>query len=146
MQVPFASPLKTSRRPWPARKAARHRVEMSQACAARVERITRIIRDSRILGLDRFHRARQFRRQAAFGLGLAQDHIQYCRTSAGGASNPADISFVGHQKQMADLIRAIETGDEPLINGEEGRKSVEIVRAIYESARTGTRVKLPISL
>ncbi|PPL03126.1 Gfo/Idh/MocA family protein [Parapedobacter indicus] len=66
--------------------------------------------------------------------------------SAGGASNPADISFVGHQRQMADLIRAIETGDEPFINGEEGRKSVEIVRAIYESARTGTRVKLPISL
>src|SRR5690606_39713466 len=62
--------------------------------------------------------------------------------SAGGASNPADISFVGHQRQMADLIRAIETGDEPFINGEEGRKSVEIVRAIYESARSGNRVKL----
>jgi len=40
------------------------------------------------------------------------------------------------------MIRAIETGDEPFINGEEGRKSVEIVRAIYESARSGNRVKL----
>ncbi len=63
--------------------------------------------------------------------------------SKGGASNPADISFVGHQKQMEDMIRAIETDQEPAINGEEGRKSVEIVRAIYESARTGTRVNLP---
>ncbi len=63
--------------------------------------------------------------------------------SVGGASNPADISFVGHQRQIEDMIRSIETDDEPFINGEEGRKSVEIVRAIYESARSGNRVKLP---
>jgi UDP-N-acetyl-2-amino-2-deoxyglucuronate dehydrogenase len=62
--------------------------------------------------------------------------------SHGGASNPADISFVGHQKQIEDMIHSIETGDEPLINGEEGRKSVEIVMAIYESARSGKTVKL----
>ncbi len=62
--------------------------------------------------------------------------------AAGGASNPADISFVGHQRQLEDLTHSIETGAEPLIDGEEGRKSVEIVRAIYESARSGNRVKL----
>lgn len=71
-----------------------------------------------------------------------RNSIKEVTPSAGGASNPADISFVGHQRQLEDMIRAIETGDEPFINGEEGRKSVEIVRAIYESARSGNRVKL----
>ncbi|MDP4284159.1 MAG: Gfo/Idh/MocA family oxidoreductase [Bacteroidota bacterium] len=60
----------------------------------------------------------------------------------GGASNPADISFVGHQKQIEDFIHAIETNGTPLVDGKEGRKSVEIISAIYESARLGKMVKL----
>ena len=62
--------------------------------------------------------------------------------SHGGVSNPADISFIGHQKQIEDMMHAIETGIEPMINGAEGRKSVEIVRAIYESARSGKKVTI----
>ena len=59
----------------------------------------------------------------------------------GGASNPADISFVGHQRQLEDFILAIENDGIPLVDGIEGRKSVEIVLAVYESARTGKLVK-----
>jgi len=61
----------------------------------------------------------------------------------GGVSNPADISFVGHQKQIEDFIHAIETNGTPLVDGKEGRKSVEIISAIYESARLGKMVELP---
>jgi UDP-N-acetyl-2-amino-2-deoxyglucuronate dehydrogenase len=60
----------------------------------------------------------------------------------GGVSHPADISFLGHQKQLEDMVYAIETGKKPLVDAFEGRKSVSIVRAIYESARTGKKVKL----
>ena len=60
--------------------------------------------------------------------------------SHGGVSNPADISFIGHQRQMEDMIKCIETGDKPCIDGLEGRKSVEIVLAIYKSAKTGRMV------
>ncbi|MFK5973880.1 MAG: Gfo/Idh/MocA family oxidoreductase [Flavobacteriaceae bacterium] len=63
--------------------------------------------------------------------------------SHGGASDPADISFIGHQRQIEDFIHAIETKGTPLVDGEEGRKSVEIVCAIYESARLGRRIELP---
>jgi UDP-N-acetyl-2-amino-2-deoxyglucuronate dehydrogenase len=63
-------------------------------------------------------------------------------SNEGVAANPADISFIGHQKQIEDFIRAIETNGRPLVDGEEGRKSVEIVNAIYESARLGKMVKL----
>ncbi|MCW3106694.1 MAG: oxidoreductase domain protein [Segetibacter sp.] len=65
--------------------------------------------------------------------------------SHGGVSNPADISFAGHQRQLEDMIHSIETGKKPLIDGIDGRKSVEIVLAIYESARTGKMVRLPRS-
>lgn len=64
--------------------------------------------------------------------------------SHGGVSNPSDIGFVGHQKQMEDMMQAIETGGQPFIDGIEGRKSVEIIIAIYESARTGQKVELPL--
>ncbi len=60
----------------------------------------------------------------------------------GGASNPGDLSFLGHQYQLEDMMRALEKGTAPLIDGVEGRKSVEIVLAIYESAKTGRMVAL----
>ncbi|MBX2923532.1 MAG: Gfo/Idh/MocA family oxidoreductase [Chitinophagaceae bacterium] len=60
----------------------------------------------------------------------------------GGVSNPADISFTGHQKQIEDFIAAIYKKTRPLVDGKEGRKAVEIVMAIYESARKGYTVKL----
>jgi UDP-N-acetyl-2-amino-2-deoxyglucuronate dehydrogenase len=60
----------------------------------------------------------------------------------GGVSNPADISFSGHQKQLEDMMQAIEKGAKPLIDARDGRKSVAIVLAVYESARTGRKVTL----
>jgi len=62
----------------------------------------------------------------------------------GGAGDPKAISHLGHRLQLEDLIRAIETGGRPLVDGRQGRKSVEIILAIYESSRTGRRVTLPL--
>ena len=62
--------------------------------------------------------------------------------SGGGAADPAAISFQGHQRQFEDFIEAIEMGREPLVNGREARKAVEIVLAIYQSAREGKRITL----
>jgi len=61
--------------------------------------------------------------------------------SKGGVCNPLDISCYGHQKQMEDLIDAILMDKDPLVDAVEGRKSVEIVRAIYGSAQSGAVVK-----
>ena len=61
---------------------------------------------------------------------------------SGGASDPKAISFVGHQKQFEDFIAAINAGDKPAIDGYEGRKSVEIILAIYKSSNTGQRITL----
>ncbi|MFN9975351.1 MAG: Gfo/Idh/MocA family oxidoreductase, partial [Phycisphaerae bacterium] len=50
--------------------------------------------------------------------------------------------FVGHQLQLTDFLDAIREGRAPLVDGAEGRRSVEIILAIYESSRTGKSVRL----
>ena len=65
--------------------------------------------------------------------------------NTGGAADPKAISYTGHMLQLKDFLRAIETGGQPLVDGIEGRKSVEIILAIYQSAWTGKAVTLPLA-
>jgi predicted dehydrogenase len=62
-----------------------------------------------------------------------------------GASDPRGISHLGHREQIADFLGAIDGQGEPAVDGREGRKSVEIIRAIYRSAREGKAVSLPLA-
>jgi predicted dehydrogenase len=62
--------------------------------------------------------------------------------ASGGSSNPAAISHVYHSRQLTDFVRAIESGGKPLVDGREGRRAVEVILAIYESAATRSTVAL----
>lgn len=64
--------------------------------------------------------------------------------TSGGASDPKAISFTGHMLQFKDFLKSIQEGKKPLVDGHEGRKSVEIILAIYKSSWTGKRVPLPL--
>jgi predicted dehydrogenase len=57
------------------------------------------------------------------------------------ASDPTAIAGDGHQMQIADLLDAIKDGREPMVNGEEARKAVEFILAVYKSAQTGLPVR-----
>jgi len=46
--------------------------------------------------------------------------------------------------QIEEYLDALESGREPLVNGEEGRKSVELFTAIYRSTRDNRPVKFPL--
>jgi UDP-N-acetyl-2-amino-2-deoxyglucuronate dehydrogenase len=59
------------------------------------------------------------------------------------ATSPVVSDVSGHKKILEDFLRAIETDTSPLCDGREGRRSVELVQAIYESSRTGRPVTLP---
>ena len=61
---------------------------------------------------------------------------------SGGSSNPADISMSGHIRQVANFISALQNKDKLICSGEEGRKSLHLILALYESARRGKEVKL----
>lgn len=58
------------------------------------------------------------------------------------ASSPIVTDVSGHRRLIEDFLQAIETGGRPICDGAEGRRSVELIEAIYESSRRG----LPVSL
>jgi UDP-N-acetyl-2-amino-2-deoxyglucuronate dehydrogenase len=62
--------------------------------------------------------------------------------AAATGSDPAALDAAGHAAQIADLLAAIDEGREPAVSGESGRDALEIVCAVYESARTGRAVTL----
>jgi predicted dehydrogenase len=60
-------------------------------------------------------------------------------TAAGGA---ADFAYFEHHWLTEDMIQAIRTNREPRIPGEEGRCSLRLALALYESADSGREVQL----
>jgi len=65
-------------------------------------------------------------------------------SGGGGAADPAAIGHHGHTRQFRDVLKAIKKGTTPLVDGPEGRRSVEIILGIYKAAETGRAVKLPL--
>jgi len=66
------------------------------------------------------------------------------KSGGGGASDPAAINFSGHAKLFANMIAAIDGKEKLVVDGPEGCRSIEIILAIYKSAKTGQAVKLPL--
>ncbi|MGV3483295.1 MAG: Gfo/Idh/MocA family protein [Planctomycetaceae bacterium] len=62
--------------------------------------------------------------------------------TGGGAADPSAIGHHGHTLFFNDFVAAVQQGHEPLINGAEGRRSVEVIEAIYRSAKSGQSVRL----
>jgi UDP-N-acetyl-2-amino-2-deoxyglucuronate dehydrogenase len=56
--------------------------------------------------------------------------------------DPPSIYGTSHQKVIADMIEAIRDDRAPKTHGSEARKSLALVLAIYESARTGQPVTI----
>ncbi len=59
-----------------------------------------------------------------------------------GATAPNAISFEGHRRQIQDLIDAVRERRPVAIDGQEARKAVALIRALYLSAERGAPVKL----
>jgi UDP-N-acetyl-2-amino-2-deoxyglucuronate dehydrogenase len=59
------------------------------------------------------------------------------------ARDPAAIDIASHVAQIADMVQAIRDDRPPLVDGEAGRRPVEIILGVYESARTHQEVILP---
>ncbi len=57
---------------------------------------------------------------------------------------PPNIYGFGHTKLYRDVLEAIKNDRDPLVNAEAGKKALELVLAIYQSAATGSRVKFPL--
>ena len=64
------------------------------------------------------------------------------QVSGGGASDPLSIPYDYHQKQLENILQALESGSKPLVTGEDGLRAVELIHAIYQSSATGQEIRL----
>ncbi len=60
------------------------------------------------------------------------------------SENPPNVYGFGHTKLYKNVINAIEGKEELLVDGEAGKRALELVLAIYKSAAEGRPVKLPL--
>jgi predicted dehydrogenase len=69
-------------------------------------------------------------------------HISEGTTDDTGANVPDGISSKPHMKQFKNFIDALRNDANPLISGEEGKRTIELILAIYESSQKGAPVFL----
>lgn len=72
------------------------------------------------------------------------DELQGATESGGGASDPSAIGHAAHAAQFRDFFKSIKAGTKLAIDGHEGRRSVEIILAIYKAAETGKTIQFPL--
>jgi UDP-N-acetyl-2-amino-2-deoxyglucuronate dehydrogenase len=58
-------------------------------------------------------------------------------------TNPPDVYGFGHHELLRDVVDSIRAGRPPRVDGREGRKSLQVIAAIYESIETGREVRIP---
>lgn len=58
------------------------------------------------------------------------------------ASAPTDFSADNHTKQFKDVIQALRGGTKPLVDLREGRRAVDLILAIYQSAEERRVIEL----
>jgi len=78
--------------------------------------------------------------------GKKADSIKYWQSASGTEPPPEALGFVSgnlsHVPCVEDMVHSIRTGTPPVINGWEGRKSLELVLAIHLSVRERRAVNL----
>lgn len=55
-----------------------------------------------------------------------------------------DLKYEGHTGEIENVLTALEKGERPLITGVDGKKTLELITAIYKSGFTKSIVSLPI--
>lgn len=72
----------------------------------------------------------------------AQDDLENIKLKF--SETPPNIYGYGHTPLYADMIDAIINKRQPLVNAEAGKRAIELILAIYQSAKLGMPVKLPL--
>ena len=58
------------------------------------------------------------------------------------ATSPVVADTTGHRRVLEDFVSAVRTGRAPLCDGREGRRSVELVEAMYSASQNGAVVSV----
>ena len=60
--------------------------------------------------------------------------------------NPPNVYGFGHQAYYEHMVDVLANGAKPLVDGHEGRQSLELIMALYESIASGCEVPLPLRI
>lgn len=60
--------------------------------------------------------------------------------------NPPNVYGFGHQAYYEHMVEVLSKGAKPLVDGREGRQSLELIMALYESIASGSEVTLPLQI
>lgn len=83
-----------------------------------------------------------------FRQSLPEDqHIRAALMKSGspglGANNPASIHFLQHQRNLEEIVQAIQQGREPSTSARQARPAIALIEAIYHSAKNGGKRTKP---
>ncbi|MDQ2871177.1 MAG: Gfo/Idh/MocA family oxidoreductase [Acidobacteriota bacterium] len=59
-------------------------------------------------------------------------------------TNPPDVYGFGHHAYYEAAFDAMDAGAKPAVDGREGRRSLEVITALYESIESGREISLPL--
>ena len=79
-------------------------------------------------------------RDGSAGAGLKEDVGP--KEAPVNAASPVVSDVAAHRAVFEDFIRAMQTGGRPCCDGAEGRRSLEVIEAIYRTSATGAPVTL----
>ncbi|MBR4702665.1 MAG: Gfo/Idh/MocA family oxidoreductase [Oscillospiraceae bacterium] len=54
------------------------------------------------------------------------------------------LPLEGHDGQLEDVLSALEQGRAPAIGGEDGRRTIELITAVFKAGSSGETVRLPL--
>ena len=97
---------------------------------------TIILEDSQIVAVDLRNSEGDFPNMPSVGAATKGE------SNNASATSPVVSDVSGHKRLLEDFLRAIKTDGQPVCDGHEGRRSIGLVQAIYESSRTGKSVVL----
>ncbi len=60
--------------------------------------------------------------------------------------NPPNVYGFGHQAYYEHMVDVLARDAKPLVDGHEGRQSLELIMALYESIASGREVSLPLKV
>lgn len=71
------------------------------------------------------------------------DPVPLAQDITSGSSDPMAISVTSFERQFQDFADAIRQHREPLVNGEEGYRALQVVLGIYQSCRESSTIAFP---
>jgi UDP-N-acetyl-2-amino-2-deoxyglucuronate dehydrogenase len=71
---------------------------------------------------------------------FTEEHISDKKVVEEFGEAPPNVYGYGHEAYLRDVFHSLQNNEAALVEGFEGKKSIQIINAIYESAKTGKKV------